>query len=79
MQADLPSSVGTTRDDRNINYLSAKQMRYPIKGYDMYHHSKAIVERMVLAANDRGLRTTVIRSCGMLGYVYLDYDRSFQH
>lgn len=39
-------------------------------GADAYHHTKAIAERLVLGHDGvNSLRTTVLRPCGMIGYV----------
>ena len=76
LQAGVPklvytSSVGVTWRAEDIHGLSEDQLCYPKKGYDMYHHTKAIAEKMVLEADGRDIRTTVIRPCGMVGCVHV--------
>ena len=40
---------------------------YPARFLDAYSESKALAEQEVLRANDDGLRTVVLRACGMYG------------
>jgi nucleoside-diphosphate-sugar epimerase len=40
---------------------------YPARFLDAYSESKALAEQVVLDANRDGLRTTVLRACGMYG------------
>lgn len=40
---------------------------YPRRFLDAYSESKATAEKVVLDANSRGFRTTVLRACGMYG------------
>ncbi|KAJ3728215.1 3-beta hydroxysteroid dehydrogenase/isomerase family-domain-containing protein [Lentinula raphanica] len=50
--------IGATEDDLSI----------PPKGYDAYHHTKALGERLALGQNGvDGMQIVVLRPCGMTG------------
>ncbi|GJE87316.1 C-3 sterol dehydrogenase [Phanerochaete sordida] len=61
------SSTGVVWKVHDLHGVSEDDVRPPAQGYDSYHHTKAIAERMVLEADGSGLRTVVIRPCGMTG------------
>lgn len=61
------SSTGVVWNVRDFHGVSEDQVQPPERGYDSYHHAKAIAERMVLDANGKGLWTCAIRPCGMTG------------
>lgn len=62
------SSAGIIINGCDIN---GADETYPIpkKGYQAYHHTKAIAERLVLEANGKkGLLTCALRPSGVFGY-----------
>lgn len=61
------SSTGVVWKVRDMAGVTEDSVQPPAQGYDSYHHTKAIAERMVLEADGRSLRTVVIRPCGMTG------------
>jgi sterol-4alpha-carboxylate 3-dehydrogenase (decarboxylating) len=62
------SSVGVVWTGKDIDGLNEDQAEIPLKGYDAYHHTKALGERRVLAENNvNGMHTVVLRPCGLLG------------
>lgn len=64
------SSTGVVWKVDDFRGVSEEQVSIPSEGYDSYHHTKAIAEKLVLEANNKSMCTTVIRPCGMVGYVY---------
>ncbi|OCH94871.1 putative sterol dehydrogenase [Obba rivulosa] len=61
------SSTGVTWRAQDIVGATEEQLPIPENGYDMYHHTKAVAEKMVLEADGDGMRTVVIRPGGMIG------------
>ncbi|KAH8808829.1 C-3 sterol dehydrogenase [Xylogone sp. PMI_703] len=62
------SSTGVVWTGADIVGKNEEQLSYPPKGYDAYHHTKAIAERLVLAeSNKKRIQTAVLRPCGMIG------------
>ncbi|KAA1476542.1 putative sterol dehydrogenase [Dentipellis sp. KUC8613] len=62
------SSTGVVWTGKDLINVSEDQVAPPKKGYDIYHHTKAIAERMVLDAdNIDGMRTVALRPCGVTG------------
>jgi sterol-4alpha-carboxylate 3-dehydrogenase (decarboxylating) len=65
------SSMGVTYDGKAIDGLTEETAKIPSKGYDAYHHTKAVAEKFLLEANDEeGLKTVALRCCGMIGFVF---------
>jgi len=62
------SSTGVVWTGGPFNDVTEDQVQIPSKGYDAYHHSKALGERIVLEAHKKdGLEVVAIRPCGMTG------------
>ncbi|EMD33322.1 hypothetical protein CERSUDRAFT_142263 [Gelatoporia subvermispora B] len=61
------SSTGVTWRAQDIAGATEEQLPIPEKGFDAYHHTKALAEKMVLEADNKGMRTVVIRPGGMIG------------
>ncbi|KAL2066028.1 hypothetical protein VTL71DRAFT_2099 [Oculimacula yallundae] len=62
------SSTGVTWSGAVLNGVTEESAKIPDQGFDAYHHTKAVAERIVLAANDpKGLKTVALRCCGMIG------------
>ena len=62
------SSTGVVWSARDIIGASEDDLPMPAQGYDSYHHSKGIAEKIILAENGNGLCTVALRPCGMIGY-----------
>ncbi|KAJ3819770.1 hypothetical protein F5880DRAFT_1489159 [Lentinula raphanica] len=64
------SSTGVVWTGADIAGGTEDELSIPSKGYDAYHHTKALGERLVLAQNGAGadgLQVVVLRPCGMIG------------
>lgn len=62
------SSTGVTWTGGVLDGVTEETAKVPKNGFDAYHHTKAVAEHAVLAANDgNGLKTVALRMCGMLG------------
>lgn len=62
------SSTGVSWTGKSLEGVTEETAKIPEKGYDAYHHTKAIAEQFIIAANDRnGLKTVALRCCGMIG------------
>ncbi|TFY63451.1 hypothetical protein EVG20_g6300, partial [Dentipellis fragilis] len=61
------SSTGVVWMSKELAGVSEDEVSIPDKGFDAYHHTKAVAESMVLGANKDGLRTVAMRPCGMIG------------
>ncbi|KAF4568216.1 hypothetical protein EYR40_010384 [Pleurotus pulmonarius] len=63
------SSTGVVWTGVAFNGINEAKAVVPPKGYDAYHHTKALAERLVLAANDEEgpFQAVIIRPCGMTG------------
>ena len=61
------SSTGVVWNVRDFNGVSEDQVQLPVRGYDSYHHTKGIAEKLILAEDGKGLLVVVLRPCGMLG------------
>ncbi|KAJ7195436.1 3-beta hydroxysteroid dehydrogenase/isomerase family-domain-containing protein [Mycena pura] len=62
------SSTGVVWTGAEFNGVSEDQINFPAKGYDAYHHTKGLGERLILAAEGHdGMQTVIIRPCGMTG------------
>ncbi|TFY80427.1 hypothetical protein EWM64_g3586 [Hericium alpestre] len=61
------SSTGVVWTGADLHGVSESQAPIPQKGYDAYHHTKAVAENLILSANGDGLRTVALRPCGMIG------------
>jgi sterol-4alpha-carboxylate 3-dehydrogenase (decarboxylating) len=70
------SSTGVVWNVNDMKGVSEGQAVVPQQGYDSYHHTKAIAERLILEANRKELHTVVLRPCGMVGYAILFYTSS---
>jgi len=63
------SSTGVVWTGADFAGVSEDQVPIPKRGYDAYHHTKAVGERLVLEQNGlRDMRVVVLRPCGMTGY-----------
>ncbi|KAJ3768587.1 hypothetical protein FB446DRAFT_751007 [Lentinula raphanica] len=64
------SSTGVVWTGADIAGGTEDELSIPSKGYDAYHHTKALGERLVLAQNGAGadgLQVVILRPCGMIG------------
>ncbi|EEB99316.1 hypothetical protein MPER_01026, partial [Moniliophthora perniciosa FA553] len=62
------SSTGVVWTGTDISGATEDQLSIPKQGYDAYHHTKAIAERLVLDQNGKdGMHVVVLRPCGMTG------------
>ncbi|KAI0347160.1 sterol-4-alpha-carboxylate 3-dehydrogenase [Trametopsis cervina] len=62
------SSTGVVWTGAPFNGVTEDQVEIPQQGYDAYHHTKALGERIVLEAQKKdGLEVVVLRPCGMTG------------
>lgn len=63
------SSTGVVWTGATFNGIDELKAKMPAQGYDAYHHTKAIAEKLVLAANDESdnFQAVVLRPCGMTG------------
>ncbi|KAF7374693.1 hypothetical protein MSAN_00354300 [Mycena sanguinolenta] len=62
------SSTGVVWTGADFNGVNENSVAFPSKGYDAYHHTKALGERLILAAEGRGgMQTAILRPCGMTG------------
>ncbi|KAJ6513016.1 hypothetical protein C8R45DRAFT_890860 [Mycena sanguinolenta] len=62
------SSTGVVWTGADFNGVSEDGVVFPPKGYDAYHHTKALGERLILAAEGQeGMQTVILRPCGMTG------------
>ncbi|KAJ7223928.1 hypothetical protein C8J57DRAFT_1390971 [Mycena rebaudengoi] len=62
------SSTGVVWTGADFNGVTENQVTTPSKGYDAYHHTKALGERLVNSAEgENGLHTVILRPCGMTG------------
>ena len=63
------SSTGVVWKNSNFQGISEEEAKIPTKGYDPYHHTKAIGENLVLNEDGvDGLRTVALRPCLIFGY-----------
>ncbi|KAK7061208.1 hypothetical protein R3P38DRAFT_2828129 [Favolaschia claudopus] len=62
------SSTGAVWTGQDFHGVSEDRIGLPVKGYDAYHHTKAVGERLVLSAQQDGMNTVILRPCGMTGY-----------
>lgn len=60
------SSTGVVWTGKDFDGVD-ENVAMPPKGYDAYHDSKAVAERMVIQANRGTLHTVSLRPCGMVG------------
>ncbi|KAJ7101630.1 sterol-4-alpha-carboxylate 3-dehydrogenase [Mycena crocata] len=62
------SSTGVVWTGADFNGISETQIGFPSQGYDAYHHTKGLGERLILAAQGRDeMQTVILRPCGMTG------------
>ncbi|KAJ7437114.1 hypothetical protein B0H11DRAFT_1754100, partial [Mycena galericulata] len=62
------SSTGVVWTGADFHGVNENQVGFPNKGYDAYHHTKALGERLVLSAEGQhGMQTVILRPCGMTG------------
>ncbi|KAJ7739907.1 hypothetical protein B0H16DRAFT_1324739, partial [Mycena metata] len=62
------SSTGVVWTGAEFNGINEDQVTLPDKGYDAYHHTKALGERLILSAEGQdGMQTVILRPCGMIG------------
>ncbi|KAJ7098762.1 3-beta hydroxysteroid dehydrogenase/isomerase family-domain-containing protein, partial [Mycena belliarum] len=62
------SSTGVVWTGADFNGVTESEVALPGTGYDAYHHTKGLGERIVLAAEGMdGMQTVILRPCGMTG------------
>ena len=61
------SSTGVIWTPRDLAGVSEAEISYPSHGYDAYHHTKGIAEKMVISEDGKKFRTVALRPCGMTG------------
>ncbi|KAJ7498534.1 hypothetical protein FB451DRAFT_1015782 [Mycena latifolia] len=62
------SSTGVVWTGAEFNGVNEAKASFPNKGYDAYHHTKGLGERLVLSAEGKdGMQTVILRPCGMIG------------
>ncbi|KAJ7693908.1 hypothetical protein B0H17DRAFT_482500 [Mycena rosella] len=62
------SSTGVVWTGAEFNGVTEDHVPFPSKGYDAYHHTKGLGERLILSAEGRdGMQTVILRPCGMTG------------
>ncbi|KAF8899432.1 3-beta hydroxysteroid dehydrogenase/isomerase, partial [Infundibulicybe gibba] len=62
------SSTGVVWTGEEFNGITEDEAKIPAKGFDAYHHTKALGERLILKENGvNGMRTVALRPCGMTG------------
>ncbi|KAF5382594.1 hypothetical protein D9615_002746 [Tricholomella constricta] len=62
------SSTGVVWTGADFAGVTEDQVSVPRVGYDAYHHTKALGERLVLNENGKnGMQVVVLRPCGMTG------------
>ena len=61
------SSTGVVWTPQDIAGATEDSIQIPTQGYDSYHHTKAIGEKLVLTEDGNKMRTVVLRPCGMIG------------
>lgn len=69
------SSTGVVWTGAEFAGVTEEDAKVPFQGYDAYHHTKAIGEKLVLDQNGvDGMTVVVLRPCGMTGQVLLWLD-----
>ncbi|KAF8073946.1 3-beta hydroxysteroid dehydrogenase/isomerase family-domain-containing protein, partial [Lyophyllum atratum] len=62
------SSTGVVWTGADFVGVTEDQVKVPSVGYDAYHHTKALGERLVLDENGKdGMQVVVLRLCGLTG------------
>ncbi|KAK0502013.1 hypothetical protein EDD18DRAFT_1317386 [Armillaria luteobubalina] len=62
------SSTGVVWTGADLEGVTEDNVPVPSKGYDAYHHTKALGEKVILNANDvDGMKVAILRPCGMTG------------
>ncbi|KAK0458635.1 putative NAD(P) dependent steroid dehydrogenase-like protein [Desarmillaria tabescens] len=62
------SSTGVVWMGADFARVKEDDVPVPSKGYDAYHHTKALGEKIILNMNDiDGMKVVVLRPCGMTG------------
>ncbi|KAJ7123074.1 3-beta hydroxysteroid dehydrogenase/isomerase family-domain-containing protein, partial [Mycena epipterygia] len=62
------SSTGVVWTGAEFNGVNETQVGFPNKGYDAYHHTKGLGERLILSSEGQdGMQTVILRPCGMTG------------
>lgn len=69
------SSTGVVWTGAPFNGIDEVKAVVPPKGYDAYHHTKALAEKLVLAANGENdaFQAVILRPCGMTGCVPISF------
>lgn len=62
------SSTGVVWTGADLDGVTEDNVPVPSKGYDAYHATKALGEKVILNANDvDGMKVVILRPCGMTG------------
>ncbi|KDR84225.1 hypothetical protein GALMADRAFT_1340423 [Galerina marginata CBS 339.88] len=77
------SSTGVVWTGVDFDGVAENEVVIPSVGYDAYHHTKALGERLILNENGNdGMQVVVLRVCGMIGYLafhYLPGNAAYAH